>query len=186
MENFLLTWGTEGTGPGRWTALGVVGGQRPHLCHRHNAAGRCHDLEGNQIDQFGGFGGDPGKFIDPFGIALDYEGISLGQGNARIHGLDRFEQTLDDRGDGGVLATGVGEVYYLDIDASGRIYAADHLHGKLLVFDPRRQSAPRARPDRGIAWLGLVTGVAVDAERNVGLPTRDTITWRRCRRCQRE
>lgn len=171
--NFLLTWGTEGTGPGQMDQpLGVVDAVNGRV-YVTGTTQRVdvYDLEGNQIDQFGGFGGDPGKFIDPFGIALDDEGnvYVADKGNARIQVFDRFGNLLTDRGDGGVLATGVGEVYYLDIDASGRIYAADYLHGKLLVFDPDGNLLLELDQIEGLPGLGLVTGVAVDAEGNVWL-----------------
>lgn len=130
-----------------------------------------YDLEGNQIDQFGGFGGDPGKFIDPFGIALDDDGnvYVADKGNARIQVFDKFGNLLTDRGVGGVLATDVGEVYYMDIDAEDRIFAADYLHGKLLVIAPDGARLLELGHLDGLDGFEQLLGVAVDPDGSVYL-----------------
>jgi len=134
-----------------------------------------YDLNGTLIDQFGQSGNDPGEFHRPYGIAIGQDGnvYVADNGNGRIQVFDKFGNLQTSRDDGGVLLTNAGEIYYMDVDAAGRLYAADYRHGKLLVIAPDGTVLTEIGEIDGLGSLALVSGVAVAPDGSVYLTNED-------------
>ena len=133
------------------------------------------DLDGTFIRSFGGFGTEPGQFVEPVGIAIDANGqvYVADSGNARISIFSSTGVPIDQW----PVEAWAGNLYfepYLAFDDQGLLYASSSATGSVEVFDQsgalvlsiRRVDTEQLEQPVGVAWTPEGSLLISDKGRN--------------------
>lgn len=89
---------------------------------------------GTYVGTFGGSGTGPGKFLTPFGIAVNSSFVYVSDNSIQSGNVTEFTKT------GGFVcawgAMNLGEPAMLSVDNSSNIYIADNFYGDIVKFSP--------------------------------------------------
>jgi predicted membrane-bound mannosyltransferase/DNA-binding beta-propeller fold protein YncE len=130
------------------------------------------DGEGNFLDQLGTRGSRLGEMNEPVGLAAGPDGfIYLADTwNARVQRLAPDIRPFDAWSVRAWRSESVSNKPYVAVDNAGRIYVTDPEAFRVLVFNSRGDFLARfGRYGEDAGGLGLVNGIAVDAEGRVYL-----------------
>jgi tripartite motif-containing protein 71 len=168
----LQEFNAEGKFVRAWVGLrsprGVaVSGDRIYVSEGDVHQVRLLSRKGTASSSLGGFGSQPGRFLDPSGIVVDEDGAVYvaDTGNHRIQKLDPDGKPLLQwggwGGQAGLLSYPTGLGY-----ADGHLTVADTANHRLQVFDRsgalvRQWGAAPFLPGEGAGRLHLPTGLAV-------------------------
>ena len=138
---FIRKWGSSGTGNGQfdWSDCIAVDGARDrvYVTDTRNNRVQIFDRNGNFISKFGSFGSGNGQIKTPYGIAVNpINGYIYvcDPGNSRIQVFDfngNYQKQF------GTPGTGVSQFLDplgVDIDDTGRVFAAETVNGRIQVF----------------------------------------------------
>lgn len=138
--NFLLMWGTQGSGAGQFDLpydVEVDASGNVYVSEHANSRIQKFDANGNFILQWGGYGlGTPGLFFGPVRLAVSGNRLYVSDtGNNRVQYFDLNGAFL---GTFGSFGTGPGEFNRtggVAVDAGGRVWVGDRGNHRLQVFD---------------------------------------------------
>lgn len=144
----LEEWGEPGSGPGQFDFTRQNGNGYGTLAFARDGSFFVLDVGNRRVQRFdakrtylgewGGFGGDPGKFNDPVGIAVAPDG-TVWVIDDRRNVVEHYDATGKVLGsfDPFALMPSNGGANSLAIDADGRIYISSVAPSEVLVFDAR-------------------------------------------------
>ncbi len=159
---YLLGWGrlgqfTRGDPNGEGTFFGpraVAVGPDGYIyvADTGNKRVQTFDTEGRFLWEFGGAGRNPGQFNEPVGLAFTEAGdiVVADSWNLRIQTLLRLGTPSYQWSVPTWNIENPEDKPYVAVDSSGRIYATDSSHGRVLVFDAQGVA---------LATLGMTQGL---------------------------
>lgn len=175
----------QGAGVDRSGNLYVVSGDLRDVNNGHGPRGRYADTvakvspDGRLLARWGGFGSTPGRFRNPWDVAVDAHGniYVLDTGNNRIQKLSPAGKVLAVFGKQGHAAGEFNGPLSLALDPSGNIYVADGDNDRVQVLSPqgkvlRMWGTSGSKPGQfHEAW-----GIALGRSGNVYVS--DHVNWR--------
>jgi len=175
--NFILKWGSNGTGNGQFTSsyyLATDSSNNIYIADTGNHRVEKFDSSGNYITQWGSAGSANGQFSSlssPFGIAVDSSNniLVIDTGNYRIQKFDSNGNFLNKFGSFGTGVGGLGTPYGIAIDPiNNSIYVTDNYNNKVLKYDSSGNFLFQwGSAGAGNGQFAGIRGIAVDAAGNV-------------------
>jgi sugar lactone lactonase YvrE len=174
--NFVLKWGSPGSGDGEFAAGGGPGGVavdaagNVYVVDVFNHRIQKFDSNGNFITKWGGFGFGDGQFYYPYALAVDASGMIF-VADAFNYRIQKFDSNGNFLGKWGSQGSGDGEFNFpasVAVDTSGNVYVADLFNTRIQKFDSNGSFLAKWG-SQGIAdgQFNQALGVAADASGNV-------------------
>ena len=164
--NFLTAWGHRGSELGQFNfgssqdfthppGGGIaVAGNYVYVADSGNNRIERFNLEGGEALQWGSYGGGPGQFAYPRGVAANESEVIVSDDNYRVQ---RFDPAGDYQASAGSRGTGPGQfgfTYGVALDAAGDVYVADDLNHRVVKL------GTAARLHRGVGRVRVQTRAA--------------------------
>ncbi len=174
--NFVLKWGSPGSGDGEFAAGGGPGGVavdasgNVYVVDGFNHRIQKFDSNGNFIAKWGSFGFGDGLFYYPYALAVDASG-KVFVADAFNYRIQKFDSNGNFLGKWGSQGSGDGEFNFpasVAVDTSGNVYVADLFNTRIQKFDSNGSFLAKWG-SQGVAdgQFNQALGVAADASGNV-------------------
>ena len=174
--NFVLKWGSPGSGDGEFAAGGGPGGVavdasgNVYVVDGFNHRIQKFDSNGNFITKWGGFGFGDGQLYYPYAVAVDASG-NIFVADAFNYRIQKFDSNGNFLGKWGSQGSGDGEFNFpasVAVDTSGNVYVADLFNTRIQKFDSNGTFLAKWG-SQGVAdgQFNQALGVAADASGNV-------------------
>ena len=139
---FLMTWGTEGSGPGQFKpavhAVAIDDERRLYIADRGNSRIQIFDENGKFLDQWP-------NIRDPWDIhiASDQRSVWVADGAAnKFLKFDKSGHLLYSWGTFGQFPGGLWGVHQFSVDSEGNLYTAEAFGGRAEKFRPKPGADP--------------------------------------------
>jgi uncharacterized protein (TIGR03663 family) len=164
---FVLDWHEEN--PGFWgpRSVAVAPNGAIFVADTGNKRILAYDPGGQKLLTFGGEGSEPGKFIEPVGLAVDPQTKILYVADTGNHRVQSFD--LDGKFRGAWTVFGWQEFYtepYLAVHA-GTLWVTDSFNHRVNAYDPLGTLKKSIDGAVGSVTLGRPTGIAVASDGRV-------------------
>jgi len=174
--NFVLKWGSPGSGDGEFAAGGGPGGVavdaagNVYVVDSFNHRIQKFDSNGNFIAKWGSFGFGDGQFYYPYALAVDASG-KVFVADAFNYRIQKFDSNGNFLGKWGSQGSGDGEFNFpasVAVDTSGNVYVADLFNTRIQKFDSNGSFLAKwGSQGVGDGQFNQALGVAADASGNV-------------------
>ena len=146
--NFLLAFGSSGTGPGQFNraeGIGVDAAGRLYVADSCNHRIQVFSAGGQFLRQYGRPGNQPGEMSYPYNIRVDAAGRQFvcEFGNSRIQVFDARDQLIEVLGGSGAEPGQFNNPWAIALDSQGNLIVADSLNHRVQKLW-RRKAAPTA------------------------------------------